>query len=81
MISPLLEISCLVDRPFSLQKRKPRIPRTSVPNGIPIASPTVVAMGIGVDGIAISLFTEDDALLPKGSDGDFPFAFFRLRTS
>ena len=81
MISPLLEISCLVDRRFSLQKRKPRIPRTSVPNGIPIASPTVVVTGIGVDGIAISFFTEDDVLLAKDSDEDFPFAFFRLRTS
>jgi hypothetical protein len=38
-------------------------------------------MGIGVDGIAISFFTEDDALLAKDSDEDFPFAFFRLRTS
>jgi hypothetical protein len=81
MISPLLENSCLVDRRFSLQKRKPRIPRTIVPNGIPIASPIVVAMGREVDGIAISFFTEDDALLAEDSDEDIPSAFFRLRTS
>jgi hypothetical protein len=81
MISPLLGNSCLVDRRFSLQKRKPRIPRTSVPNGIPIASPTVVAMGIGFDGIAVSFFIEDDALLAEESDEDISSALFRLRTS
>jgi hypothetical protein len=79
--SPLLEISCLVDRRFSLQKIKTRIPRTSVPNGIPMASPTVVAMGIGFDDVVTVFFAVDDALLAEDSDEDITFAFFRLRTS
>jgi hypothetical protein len=79
---PLLDIFCLVDRRFSLQKRKQRIPRTSAPNGSPIASPTVEVMVNGVELFAGAFFAEDDELpLAEELDEDIPFAFFRLRTS
>jgi hypothetical protein len=46
---PFLDIFCFFDRRFSLQKRKPKIPKTSAPRGIPIASPIVEAMVKGVN--------------------------------
>jgi hypothetical protein len=78
---PLPEIFCLVDRRFSRQKRKLRTPRTSAPNGIPIANPTVEATVNGVDGFGGAFFAEDDELLAEEGVEDIPFAFFRLRTS
>jgi hypothetical protein len=52
---PLLDIFCLFERRFSLQRRKPRIPITNAPRGIPIASPTAVAVLKGVDDLLGSL--------------------------
>ena len=78
---PVLDIFG-VARLFSLQKRNPRTPNTSAPNGIPIASPTVEAMVNGEEAFGAVFFAEDAWLLAEEADEDSPLlAFLRLRTN
>ncbi len=62
----ILDIFCFFERRFSLQNRKPRIPRTNAPSGMPIANPIIVAMFSGVSNFADELLDEDVWLAAEG---------------